>query len=102
MVAINVAMQFEHVQRGGDTATTELLGLCGLFSVSIPAAALAAAALAVAVTDNPSPFWGRQWRNSGFIEHLLRGDTLCKLLWRHAMHLCRRLPWRCAVHQICP
>jgi len=45
MVSINVAMQFEHVQRGGDTTTTVLFGLCGMFSVF---AALAAAALALA------------------------------------------------------
>jgi len=32
MVGINFAMQFEHVQRCGDTTTTDLFGLCGLFS----------------------------------------------------------------------
>ena len=44
MVGINFAMQFEHVQRGGDTTTTVLFRLCGLLSDF----ALAAAALALA------------------------------------------------------
>ena len=49
MVGINVAMQFEHVQRGGDTTTTVLFGLCGMFSVfaALAAAAFAAATLAL-------------------------------------------------------
>ena len=34
MVSINVAMQFEQMQRGGDRTTTDLFGLCGMFSVA--------------------------------------------------------------------
>jgi hypothetical protein len=51
MVGINVAMQFEHVQRGGNTTTTVLFRLCGLFSVfaALSAAALALAAAALAL-----------------------------------------------------
>jgi len=71
MVGINVAMQFEQVQRGGDTTTTDLFRLCGLFSVFAALAAHAALAALAAVR--------RQRRI-----HLHRGGDL--LLEGHVAH----------------
>jgi hypothetical protein len=63
-------------------------------ALALAAAALALAAAALAANDNPTSLWGRQWRNSGFIEHLLARRTSDK-------PLLFILLWRCAMHQKC-
>jgi hypothetical protein len=63
-------------------------------TLALAATTLALATAALAASDNPTALWGRQWRNSGFIEHLLARRTSDK-------PLLFILLWRCAMHQKC-
>jgi hypothetical protein len=63
-------------------------------TLALAATTLALATAALAANNNPTSLWGRQWRNSGFIEHLLARRTSDK-------PLLFILLWRCAMHQKC-